>query len=141
MNKKNTQSSYDKYVVGNTKLGRNRSKYVPIEKGGANCINILKQATAIRSTYLFESLTQTSLAGEVFREALLLLEVDREDIPRMSNWELQTLAKFMKNMHLFFWEIVLNEFVLICNKEAKAKYGNNLDSSLTAIEKPHQKAV
>ena len=30
-----TQQLYDRYVVGNTKIGRKRSKYTTIEKGGA----------------------------------------------------------------------------------------------------------
>ena len=100
---KSTQATYDKYVIGNTKLGKQRSKYVSVEKGGTSCINILKQAISIRTSYLYEALTQNNLAADVFREALSLIEINKESIPRMSNWELQALVKIMNKINLHFW--------------------------------------
>ena len=57
------------------------------------------------------------MCGIIFREALELLEIKTDEVPRMANWELLTLAKLMKKMKLNFWDNVLQEFVTIRKKK------------------------
>ena len=121
-------------MVGNTKLGRQKSKYTSIEKGGAGCIDIIKQTISIRASYPFEALTKNKISGLVFREAIEMLEIKKENIPRMANWELLTLAKLMKKLKLNFWSLVLQEYVTIRNKETNKNLKNISDSSLTEID-------
>ena len=58
----------------------------------------------------------------------------------MAIWKLLTLAKLIKKMKLNFWNLVLQEYVTIRNKEANKNFNKMSDSSLTEVNKQSTKS-
>ena len=109
---KKYKKTYNKYVIGSTKIGSRNSKYMEIKNCGGGCVNINKYSKAIIIALINEVINSPNPRGpNMMIKALETLGIKRSNIPMMLIWEIKILAKLIGKMKLKFWEFVLNDYI------------------------------
>ena len=138
---KEIQKTYNKYVIGSTKIGSGNSKYMEIKNCGGGCVDINKYSKAIRIALLNEAINSPNPRGpNMMIQALETLGIKRSNIPMMMIWELRILAKLICRMKLKFWEAVLNDYVEMQEENNKYKFNKkNAETGITEIKSDYSR--